>query len=102
MHKRSWKASEYGSGKREFEWHMSCAYPVCASFTETVASLRSNGTLSQFSVSALRRTPNKSVKPFACGSLGHSVLRTRSAMASPLLPEQALRTECRLPRRYVQ
>jgi hypothetical protein len=43
---------------------------------------------------------NKSVKPLACGSLGHSVLRTCSGMASPLLPEQALRTECRLPRRY--
>ena len=45
--------------------------------------------------------PNKSVKPLACGSLGHSVLRTCSGMASPLLPKQALRTECRLPRRYV-
>ena len=42
---------------------------------------------------------NKSVKPLACGSLGHSVLRTCSGMASPLLPEQALRTECRLPGR---
>ena len=47
----------------------------------------------------VRQPPNKSVKPLACGSLGHSVLRTCSGMASPLLPEQALHTECRLPRR---
>ena len=52
--------------------------------------------------SLLRSTawPNKSVKPFACGSLGHSALRTCSGMASPLLPELALRAECRLPGRY--
>ena len=45
---------------------------------------------------------NKSIKPFACGSLGHSALHTRSGMATPLLPGQVLRTEYRLPRRYVQ
>ena len=42
---------------------------------------------------------NKAVKPFACGSLGHSALRTCSGMASPLFPDQALRAECRLPGR---
>jgi hypothetical protein len=44
--------------------------------------------------------PNKAVKPFACGSLGRSSLRTRSGMAAPLLPEQLLHAECRLPWRY--
>ena len=43
--------------------------------------------------------PNKAVKPFACGSLGHSTLRTCSGMGSPLFPEQALRAERRLPGR---
>ncbi len=41
-------------------------------------------------------SPNKSFKPLAYGSLGHSALRTCSGMASPLFPEQALRAECRL------
>ncbi len=45
-------------------------------------------------------SPNKTVKSFACGSLGHSALRTYSGMALPLLPEQALHAECRLPRRW--
>ena len=49
----------------------------------------------------LRRSPNNSVKPFACGSLGRSALRACSGMASPLLPEQVLRAERRLPGRYV-
>ena len=44
---------------------------------------------------------NKAVKPFACGSLGRSALRACSGMASPLLPEQALHAERRLPWRYV-
>ena len=44
---------------------------------------------------------NKSVKPFACGSLGRSALRTCSGMASPLLPEQALHAERRLPGRQM-
>jgi len=44
--------------------------------------------------------PNKAVKPFACGSLGRSALRTCSGMASPFLPEQALHAERRLPGRY--
>jgi hypothetical protein len=44
--------------------------------------------------------PNK-LKPFACGSLGRSALRTRSGMAAPLLPEQLLHAERRLPWRYV-
>ena len=39
---------------------------------------------------------NKAVKPFACGSLGHSVQSACLGMASPSLPEQALCTECRL------
>jgi len=47
----------------------------------------------------MKQKLNKSVKPFACGSLGHSALRARSGMASPLLPEQPLRAECRLPGR---
>ena len=34
-------------------------------------------------------------------SLGHSALRACSGMASPLLPEQPLRAERRLPGRYV-
>ena len=45
--------------------------------------------------------PNKSVKPFACGSLGRSALRACSGMASPLLPEQPLHAERRLPGRYM-
>jgi len=44
---------------------------------------------------------NKAVKPFACGSLGHSALRACSGMASPFFPDQALHAECRLPRRYM-
>ena len=40
---------------------------------------------------------NKAVKPFACGSLGRSALRTCSGMASPFLPEHSLHTERRLP-----
>jgi hypothetical protein len=40
---------------------------------------------------------NKTVKPFACGSLGRSALRACSGMASPLLPELALHAERRLP-----
>ena len=44
-------------------------------------------------------SPNKSVKVFACGSLGRSALRTCSGMASPLFPEQALHAERRLPGR---
>ena len=43
---------------------------------------------------------NKAVKPFACGSLGRSALRACSGMASPLLPEQSLHAERRLPWRY--
>ena len=43
--------------------------------------------------------PNKAVKPFACGSLGRPALRACSGMASPLLPDQALHTERRLPGR---
>ena len=35
-------------------------------------------------------------------SLGHSALRACSGMASPLLPEQPLHAERRLPERYVQ
>ena len=42
---------------------------------------------------------NKAVKPFACGSLGHSALRACSRMATPLLRDQALHAECRLPGR---
>jgi len=45
---------------------------------------------------------NKAVKPFACGSLGRSALRACSGMASPLLPDQSLHAERRLPWRYVQ
>jgi hypothetical protein len=41
----------------------------------------------------------KSVKPFACGSLGRSALRACSGMASPFLPEQSLHAERRLPGR---
>ena len=41
--------------------------------------------------------PNKAVKPFAHGSLGHSALRARSGMASPLIPEQVLHAGRRLP-----
>jgi len=48
----------------------------------------------------MKVTHNKSVKPFACGSLGRSALRACSGMASPLLPEQALHAERRLPWRY--
>ena len=48
----------------------------------------------------MRKTTNKSVKPLA-SSLGRSALRTCSGMASPLLPEQALHAERRLPGRYV-
>ena len=44
--------------------------------------------------------PNKAVKPFACGSLGRSALRTCSGMAAPFCPEQALHAERRLPGRY--
>jgi|GEM_PF-5083584 len=43
--------------------------------------------------------PNKAVKPFACGSLGRPALRGCSGMALPLLPDQSLRAERRLPRR---
>ena len=46
-------------------------------------------------------TPNKAVKPFACSSLGRSALRACSGMAWPLLPEQSLHAERRLPGRYV-
>ena len=42
-------------------------------------------------------TPNKAVKPFACGLLGRSALRACSGMASPFFREQSLRTERRLP-----
>ena len=42
---------------------------------------------------------NNAVKPFACGSLGRSALRDCSGMASPLLPEQSLHAERRLPGR---
>ena len=42
---------------------------------------------------------NNPFKPLACGSLGHSALRTCSGMASPLLPDQSLRVERRLPGR---
>ncbi len=45
------------------------------------------------------RSPNKAVKPFACGSLGRSALRTCSGMVSPFLPDQALHAERRLPGR---
>jgi len=44
---------------------------------------------------------NQAVKSFAYGSLGRSALRTCSGMASPLLPDQALHAERRLPWRYV-
>ena len=43
---------------------------------------------------------NKAVKPFPCGSLGRSALRTCLGMASPLSPKQALHAERRLPGRY--
>ncbi len=46
-----------------------------------------------------KAAPNKAVKPFACGSLGRSALRTCSGMASPFLPDQSLRAERRLPGR---
>ena len=49
--------------------------------------------------SCVEFAPNKAVKPFACGSLGRSVLRACSGMASPFLPDQSLRTERRLPGR---
>jgi hypothetical protein len=42
----------------------------------------------------------KASKPFACGSLGLSVLRACSGIASPFLPEQLLYAERRLPGRY--
>ena len=48
-----------------------------------------------------KKMPNNSVKPFACGSLGRSALRACSRMASPLLRDQPLRAERRLPGRYV-
>ena len=50
-------------------------------------------------IGALRRAHNKAVKPFACGSLGRSALRARSRMASPLLRDQSLHAERRLPGR---
>ena len=43
--------------------------------------------------------PNKAVKPFAYGSLGRSALRARSRMAMPLLRDQSLHAERRLPGR---
>jgi len=43
---------------------------------------------------------NKSVKAFACGSLGRSALRACSGMASTLLPDQPIRAERHLPGRY--
>ena len=43
------------------------------------------------------KNANNAVKPFACGSLGRSALRTCSGMASPFFPEQALHAERRLP-----
>jgi hypothetical protein len=46
-----------------------------------------------------KESHDKAVKPFACGSLGRSVLRACSGMASPLLPEHSLRAERRLPGR---
>ena len=48
-----------------------------------------------------KKMPNNSVKPFACGSLGRSALRTCLGVASPFSPKQALRAERRLPGRYV-
>ncbi len=47
----------------------------------------------------LREWPNKSVKPFACGSLGRSALRACSGMPSASFPEQPLHAERRLPGR---
>ena len=44
------------------------------------------------------RSPNKAVKPLA-SSLGRSTLRACSRMASPLLRDQSLRAERRLPGR---
>jgi len=46
-----------------------------------------------------KEKPNKAVKPLA-GSLGRSALRACSGMASPLLPDQPLLAERRLPGRY--
>ena len=46
-----------------------------------------------------QKMPNNTVKPLACGSLGRSALRACSGMALPLLPEQALHAERRLPGR---
>ena len=47
----------------------------------------------------MRATANKALKPLA-SSLGRSVLRGCSRMASPLLRDQALHAERRLPGRY--
>ena len=43
--------------------------------------------------------PNKAVKPFACGSLGRSALRTGLRVASPSSRNPVLRAERRLPGR---
>ena len=43
--------------------------------------------------------PNNSVKPFACGSLGRSALRTGLRVASPSSRNPVLRAERRLPGR---
>ena len=51
-------------------------------------------------MSSSTMAPNKAVKPLA-SSLGRSALRACSGMASPLLPEQSLHAERRLPGRYV-
>lgn len=46
-----------------------------------------------------RYKANNAVKPFACGSLGRSALRVCSRMASPVLRDQPLLAERRLPER---
>ena len=43
---------------------------------------------------------SRSSRSSLCSSLGRSALRVCSRMASPLLREQSLRAERRLPRRY--
>jgi hypothetical protein len=61
------------------------------------ACIRVNQGIAASSENEAEMKHNKAVKPFACGSLGRSTLRTCSGMASPFLPEQALRAERRLP-----
>ena len=78
------------------EWPMNCR----SLFESQERHVTGRGTRVQCCqppVSLTQESPNKAVKPLAYGSLGRSALRACSGMASPLLPDQSLHAERRLP-----